>query len=85
MLATLLTFTFLAIAALAMAVIAVSLAKGIAAAATLRQQLALCGDARSATVMHERTRARPVITARAIRRPVRPLALPAQSRQLEAA
>ncbi len=85
MLATLMTFTFLAIAALATAVIAASLAKGFAAAVALRQQLALCGDARTVTIRHERTRARPMVTARAARRPVRPLALPAQVRHREAA
>jgi len=85
MFATLLTLTFLAIAALAMAVIAASLAKGFAAAITLRQQLALCGDARRVTIRHERIRARPLVTVRATRRPVRPPTLPAQPRQLEAA
>ena len=85
MFATLLTLTFLALAMLAMAVIAASLAKGFAAAVTLRQQLALCGDARRVTIRHEHIRARPAVMARSTRRPVRPLTLPAQSRQLEAA
>lgn len=71
MLATLFTLAFLAAATLAVAVISASLAKGFAAAATLRRQLALCGDVRTVTVRHERTRVRMVATARAPRRPAR--------------
>ena len=85
MLATLMTFAFLAIATLATAVIAASLAKGFAAAVALRQQLAHCGDVRKVTIRHGHARARPMVTVRATRRPIRALALPAQSRQLEAA
>lgn len=86
MLATLMTLTFLAVAALAMAVISASLAKGLAAATALRQQLAHCGDARNVTIRHdERTRPCPMVTARVLRRPARAAALPVQLRQREAA
>ena len=71
MLASLSTFLFLSAAVLAVAVISASLAKGFAAVAMLRQQLALGSDVRTVTVRHERARARPLATARAPRRPVR--------------
>ena len=85
MLATLLILAFLAAAVLATAVISASLAKGFAAVATVRRQLARCGDERVATVRHEHIRPRPVVTARASRRPVRPVFLQATSRQRVAA
>jgi len=50
MLATFLTIVFLAASALAGAVIAASLAKGFAAATTLRRHLALCSDVRLVTL-----------------------------------
>lgn len=86
MLATLSTLAILAAAVLAIAVIAASLAKGVAAATMLRRRLALCGDVRTVTVRHERTRARPVATVRSSRRPLRPApALAAPIRQRVAA
>lgn len=72
MLATLMTFAFLAVAALAVAVIAASLAKGFAAASFLRRQLAVCGNERLVTVRHQRaTVVSGVIPARVSQRPVR--------------
>ena len=85
MLATLLILAFLAAAVLATAVISATLAKGFAAVASVRRQLARCCDERMVTVRHERIRARPVVTARVSRRPVRPTFLPAASRQRVAA
>jgi len=72
MLATLLTLAFLATAILATVVVAASLAKGLAAATSLRQQLALVGGMRTVTVRHQRVVRRAVpITARTPRRPRR--------------
>jgi hypothetical protein len=80
MLAAVSTLVFLAAAALATAVIAASLAKGLAAASSFRRQLALCEDVRFVTIRHERDgRARAVVTVRAARRPSR--LVPAQSAQ----
>ena len=91
MLATLMTIAFAAAAVLALAVIAASLAKGFAAAASLRRQIALCRDEREVTVRHGRTLARSFAEhgfspARASRRKTRPLAhLPAGQPRLVAA
>ena len=52
MFATLLTLAFSAAAVLACAVIAASLAKGLAAATSLRQQLAQCSDERLVVIRH---------------------------------
>ena len=77
MLAPLLTVVFLAATALAGAVIAVSLAKGLAAASSLRRQLAVCSDERLLTVRHQRVVALRVAPTRVAQRPVRsPAALP---------
>ena len=73
MLATLLTLAFLAAATLAAAVIATSLAKGFAAASSLRRQLAVCEDVLWVTVRHERAApVRGIIPARVSPRSVRP-------------
>lgn len=85
MLATLLMLAFLAAAVLATAVISASLAKGFAAVASVRRQLAQCGEERLVTVRHERIRARPVVMARVSRRQLRPALLPTVSRQRVAA
>ena len=72
MLATLMTFAFLAATGLAAAVIAAALAKGFAAAPFLRRQLAVCGDERLVTVRHQRAASiSGVIPARVSQRPVR--------------
>ena len=72
MLAPLMTFAFLAAAALAAAVIAASLAKGFAAASFLRRQLAACGDEQWVTVRHQRaTVVSGVIPVRVSQRPIR--------------
>ena len=73
MLAMLLTLAFTAVAALAIAVISASFAKGFAAVTVLRRQIALCNSERTVTVRHGRTaRARPV-AMRVSRRPIRPV------------
>ena len=91
MLATLMTIAFAAAAVLALAVIAASLAKGFAAAASLRRHIALCRDDREVTVRHGRALARPFAEhgfspVRAPRRKARPLAhRPAGQQRLVAA
>jgi hypothetical protein len=73
MLATILTLAFIVTAAMSVAVIAASLAKGVAAVAMLRRQLALAADQRLVIIRHERAaRARPVTQVRAPRRSIRP-------------
>jgi hypothetical protein len=52
-------------------VIAASLAKGLAAATTLRRHQARCTDTRRVTIRHERTPVKAVVT-RASYRPLRP-------------
>lgn len=86
MLATLMTFAFLAAATFATGVICASLAKGFAAATILRRQLALGDEARTITVRHEQSRARTAVMARTSRRVIRPgPVLAARSRQRVAA
>jgi hypothetical protein len=80
------TLLFLAIAALSIAVIGATVAKGLAAASLLRRRLALCSDTRLLTVRHERVRARPAAMARPSRHPARPSPVPvARSRERVAA
>lgn len=73
-----LTLAFLAAAVLAAAVIAASLAKGFAAASSLRRQWGLCGDGRLVTIRHQRLAViRGITPARASQRPARsPAVLP---------
>lgn len=91
MLAALMIIAFTAAAILTTTVIAISLVKGFAAAASLRRQIALCDDERVVTVRHGRALAHPFAEhgfspARASRRKVRPFAhLPAGQRRLVAA
>ena len=74
MLAALLIPLLLAAALLAVATIAASLAKGIAAVSLLRRRLADASDSRAVTIRHERlVRVRQVATVRAARRPSRPV------------
>jgi hypothetical protein len=75
MFAVLPILAFLAVATLAMAVIASSLAKGLATVSLLRRQITVCDDTRLVRVRHERgPRAASVISARAPRRTVHLLA-----------
>ena len=89
--AAFLSIAFTAAALLAATVIAVSLVKGFAAAASLRRQLALCSDEREVTIRHVRPLPRGLAEAgfnpmRVSRRTVRPVApLPAAQRRLVAA
>lgn len=77
MIALLFTLAFIAAAVLALATIAASFAKGLAAASELRQQLALCADTRMITVRHrDAVRQRPVIAMRPLRRSTRPMSAP---------
>jgi hypothetical protein len=91
MLAALMTIAFAATAILAIAVITASLAKGFAAAAALRRQIALCPDERVVTVRHGRALAHPFAEhgfspVRAPRRKLRASAhLPTGQRRLVAA
>jgi hypothetical protein len=86
MLATFLTFAFLAAAVLATAVIAASFAKGLAAASSLQRQLAACGDVCTVTVRHQRDgRVQAIPAMRAVRRPGRPVAAPVPVRRRVAA
>jgi hypothetical protein len=86
MLAVLLTLTFLAAAFLAGAVIAVSLAKGFAAASSLRGQLALCEQERWVTVRHQRAAPAKVLATARTNRTLRAAATaPMRSRQRAAA
>ena len=73
MLAILLTLAFTAAAVLAIAVIFASFAKGVAAWATLRQQIALCEGKRTVTVRHQRMIHAQQVTMRGSRRPLRPV------------
>lgn len=73
MLAMLMTLVFLAAAVLALATIAASFAKGLAAVSSVRRQLALCEEGRMATIRHERLMpARAAIILRTARRSSRP-------------
>jgi hypothetical protein len=91
MFAALMTLAFAAAAVLALAVIAVSLATGFAAAASLRRQIALCEDERVVTIRHGRAFAHPFAEqgfspVRAPRRKPRAFApLPAGRQRLVAA
>src|SRR5690348_72277 len=86
MLATFLTLAFLSATLLAGAVIAVSLAKGFAAASSLRRQLALCEQERWVTVRHQRAAPAKVLATARTNRTVRAaVTAPMRSRQRAAA
>ena len=77
MLATLLTLGFAAAAIFAVATLGASLAKGLAVAAALPRERAGGGEVRTVTVRSASTSAslspaRPLATARSVRRSVRP-------------
>ena len=75
MLAPLFAFAVMAAAGLALCTIAASLAQGLAAASSLRQQLDLCGDTRMVVVRQERdARARWAVAGRTASLPIRPSA-----------
>ena len=82
MLATLLTLGFAAAAIFVVAALGASLAKGLAVAAALPRERAgrefRVVTVRSASTSAALSPARPLVTARSVRRPVRPALVPAR-------